>query len=79
MMNENVSEAAVLCHGGVMMTLFSATALPRKRTVEWTCDSGLGYTARITPSLYLKSGVIEIVNTIPKDYFIDTDQTEEEN
>lgn len=66
MMEKGVWDAAVICHGGVMMSLFAATALPRKRLVEWTCDTGLGYTARITPSLYAKSGIIEIVNTIPK-------------
>ena len=58
-------EATAVMHGGVMMTLFSLCALPRRRAVEWTSDAGQGYTALITPSLYGRSGVIEIIDTIP--------------
>ena len=66
MMEKNCFEAAAIMHGGAIMTLFSATALPRRATVEWITEDGLGYTAKITPSLYGKSGIIEIVDTVPK-------------
>lgn len=65
MMDNGVFEAAAVMHGGVIMTLFAASALPRRRPVEWTCDPGTGFTVRITPSLYAKSGVIEVIDTIP--------------
>lgn len=65
MMELDVREAAAVLHGGVIMSLFSATALPRRQMVEWTCDAGCGYTARITPSLYGRSGIIEIIDTVP--------------
>ncbi len=65
MMELGIFEASAVVHGGVMMSLFAATGLPRKQAVEWTCPPGTGYTARITPSLYGKSGIIEIINTIP--------------
>ncbi len=65
MMEKGVFEAVAIVHGGVMMSLFATCGLPRKRSVEWTCDPGTGYTVRITPSLYGKSGIIEIINTIP--------------
>lgn len=65
MMEQEVFEATAVMHGGVMMTLFSLCALPRRHAVEWTSDAGQGYTALITPSLYGRSGVIEIIDTIP--------------
>ena len=77
------TDAAVVVHGGVIMSLFAATALPRRHMVEWTCENGKGYVARITPSLYGKSGVIEVVDTIPSsmDYLPENNITfsEDEN
>ena len=65
MMQAEVFEATAVMHGGVMMTLFSTCALPQRRAVEWSSPVGGGYTALITPSLYGRSGVIEIIDTVP--------------
>lgn len=65
MMEQGVYDAAAIMHGGAIMTLFSACALPRRATVEWITEDGLGYTVKITPSLYSKSGIIEVVDTVP--------------
>lgn len=65
MMETETREAVAIMHGGVIMSLFAATALPRRQMVEWTCDAGCGYTARITPSLYGRSGIIEVIDTVP--------------
>lgn len=64
MMQNNVNESAVIMHGGAIMMLLGATAVPRKHTAEWTSDNGRGYTLRITPSLYHKSGIVEVVDII---------------
>lgn len=60
MLSQNISSAAVVTHGGVIMTLFDAAAMPRRKKFEWMTDAGHGYSARITPSLYHSSGIIEI-------------------
>lgn len=65
MMEAEVYEATAVMHGGVMMTLFSLCALPQRNAVEWASPVGGGYTALITPSLYGRSGVIEIIDTVP--------------
>ncbi len=65
MMELGVFEASVVTHGGVIMTLFAQCALPQRRAVEWSSPTGGGYTALITPSLYGRSGVIEIIDTVP--------------
>ena len=46
------------------MMLLGVCALPRHKPVEWTADCGRGYSLRITPSLYHKSGVVEVYDYI---------------
>ena len=62
MMEEGLSEVAVFTHGGVIMTLLDACALPRKQKFEWITESGHGYTIKITPSLFHSSGVVEVID-----------------
>ena len=71
MMDHKIYEASAVIHGGVMMSMFAATALPRHRAVEWSSPVGGGFTALITPSIYGKSGVIEIIDTVPSSLPID--------
>ena len=46
------------------MMLLAATAVPRKRSVEWTSENGRGYSLLITPSLYHSNGVVEVYDVI---------------
>lgn len=78
MMELDVKEAVAVMHGGVIMSLLAATALPRRQMVEWTCDAGCGYTARITPSLYGRSGIIEIIDTVPSSFQAEIEDMDEE-
>lgn len=64
MMKEGITSSAAIMHGGAIMMLLAACAVPRKRSVEWTCDAGRGYSVMITPSLYHSSGVIEVYDII---------------
>ena len=64
MLNNNVTESAVVMHGGAIMTLLSCCAVPRRRSLEWTSDFGRGYGVLVTPSLYHSSGVIEVFEEI---------------
>lgn len=66
MMDKDVYSAGVVMHGGAIMTLLSVAAVPRRRMAEWACGNGRGYTVRITPSLYQKSGILEVVAEIPE-------------
>lgn len=77
MMELDVREAVAVLHGGVIMSLLAATALPRRQMVEWTSEAGCGYTARITPSLYGRSGIIEIIDTVPTSFPDDIEEDEE--
>jgi len=64
MTNKGLHEAAVIMHGGAIMMLLGATAVPRHKPVEWTADNGRGYSILITPSLYHKSGIVEAYDII---------------
>lgn len=60
MMSCGIHKAAVIMHGGAIMTLLSCCALPRRRSLEWTSDFGRGYEVVVTPSLYHSNGIIEV-------------------
>ncbi len=64
MMQNDVTNAGVIMHGGAIMMLLANCAVPRKHSVEWTSDNGRGYSVLITPSLYHSSGIIEVYDII---------------
>ena len=66
MMDNECYSAAIVMHGGAIMTLLAVAALPRAKMSEWACGNGRGYTIRITPSLYQRSGILEVVGEIPE-------------
>ena len=67
MMDNDCYYASIVMHGGAIMTLLSVAALPRMKMAQWACGNGRGYTVSITPSLYQRSGVLEVVSEIPED------------
>ncbi len=64
MMENDITDAAVFMHGGTIMTFLAATALPRQSLLQWTTENGRGYTIMVTPSLYQRSGIVEVVDYI---------------
>lgn len=64
MIEGGLTESAVIMHGGAIMMLLGVSAVPRRKPVEWTADNGGGYSVRVTPSLYHKSGVIEVYGIV---------------
>ena len=64
MMEKKITESAAIMHGGAIMMLLGACAVPQHKPVEWTADNGRGYSLLVTPSLYHKSGVVEAYDII---------------
>lgn len=64
MMKNGAGNAAVIMHGGAIMMLLSSCAVPRRKSVEWQCENGRGYSVSVTPSLYHSSGIIEVYDII---------------
>ena len=65
MMENGIREAAAVVHGGVIMSILSVCALPQLPFFQWMRGNGRGYSVRITPSVYMRSGVVEVVGEIP--------------
>ena len=64
MMNEGSASGAVIMHGGAIMMLLSACAVPRRKSIEWHSENGRGFSVLVTPSIYHSSGVIEVYDII---------------
>lgn len=64
MLKEGIENSAVIMHGGAIMMLLAACAVPQRRSVEWSCEAGQGYSLLVTPSLYQKSGIVEVFGII---------------
>jgi alpha-ribazole phosphatase len=64
MLNNEIESAGVIMHGGAIMMLLAACAVPQRRSIEWNCDAGQGYSLLVTPSLYHKSGIVEVYGVI---------------
>ncbi len=65
MMKTNHSEAVIITHGGVIMTLLSVYGLPQAKPFEWVMDNGFGYSVRINPMMWQRDRVMEVYRKIP--------------
>lgn len=64
MLEDNLETSAVIMHGGAIMMLLAACGVPQAKPVEWNADCGQGYSILVTPSLYHKTGIVEVVGII---------------
>lgn len=60
MMEDKISDAAVVTHGGVIMTLLAAIGVPKMPLNEWATGNGEGYTLIFTPQMWMQGGMAEV-------------------
>ena len=65
MMRRKISDAAVVTHGGVMMSLLSMCGIPTRTAAQWAVDNGKGYSVLVNASLWGDSQVFEICDKLP--------------
>ena len=63
---EGMTDIAIVTHAGVIMTILACYGLPEAPMAHWQMDPGYGYKLRITPSLWMRSNKIEVVDTAPE-------------
>ena len=59
-------DAAIVTHGGVIMTLLSLCGLPQKNSLEWLSENGKGFTVRVNTGMFSRSGHVEVCGTVPE-------------
>ena len=67
LMKTGTTEAAIVTHGGVIMTLLAVYGLPQAKPFEWAMENGCGYSIRITPLLWQRDKVCEVFSKLPYD------------
>lgn len=65
LMTEGLTNAVLVTHAGIITSLLSAYGLPQAKPLEWMCAPGEGYVLRLTPSLWMRSRVLEVVEPLP--------------
>lgn len=65
LMTEGKTSAVLVTHAGVITSLLAAYGLPQAKPLEWMCAPGEGYELRLTPSLWMRSRVLEVVAPLP--------------
>ena len=64
-MKTGTTDAIIVTHGGVIMTLLAIYGLPQAKPFDWVMDGGYGYSIRITPMLWQRDKVSEVFQKIP--------------
>lgn len=65
LMMEGLTNAVLVTHAGIITSLLSAYGIPQAKPLEWMCSPGEGYVLRVTPSLWMRSRVLEVVEPLP--------------
>ena len=60
------TDSVIITHGGVMNILLAVYGLPQAKPFDWACDSGYGYSLRVTPALWMRDKVTEVYAQIPR-------------
>lgn len=68
MIKVDVTEAACVTHGGVIMSMLSQHALPSRKPEQWMADPGCGYTVRTDVEFWMRDRLVEAVAVQPLGY-----------
>ena len=58
MIRMDVTEAACVTHGGVIMSMLSQRALPSRHPEQWMADPGCGYTVQTDVQLWMRDRLV---------------------
>ncbi|MEG1869635.1 MAG: histidine phosphatase family protein [Oscillospiraceae bacterium] len=65
MMQNSIFEAAIITHGGAIMTLLSAMGLPKAPMEHWQCPAGGGFTVYVTAAMWMRDNAFEVSDFVP--------------
>lgn len=64
-MQNRITSAGVVTHGGVIMTLLTALRLSQAGTGQLECGKRQGYTILMSPQMWMRDNSFEIYDTVP--------------
>jgi alpha-ribazole phosphatase len=64
-MKTGIKDAAIITHGGVITSILSSLAFPKREFYEWNAQNGCGCTVTTTPQLWMSGSVVELYSNIP--------------
>jgi alpha-ribazole phosphatase len=64
-MKKGDGDAVICTHGGVIMLIMAAYALPQADVSAWGAEAGCGFTLRVSPSLWMREPVAEAIAYVP--------------
>ena len=65
MMQEGLTNVAVVTHGGVIATLMSTLGLPRQPLQFWKTSGGRGFTCFVHPQIWQNDHLMEVAGILP--------------
>lgn len=68
LIKSGITEAACITHGGVIMSMLSQCALPRKLPEQWMADSGCGYVVQCSAAMLMRDKIGEVTDIVPFGY-----------
>ena len=65
LMKTGTTSAAIITHGGVIMTILTAYGIPEYPMHEWLTPNGCGFTIKVNPSLWMRAKKFEVFSEFP--------------
>lgn len=68
MIRSATDEAAVVTHGGLIMTALAMHAVPKRPPDKWACDPGCGFALQTTAASFMRDQSAEALDLVPFGY-----------
>lgn len=65
LMKTGTTSAAIVTHGGVIMTILALYGIPEYPMHEWLTPNGCGFTVKLNPSLWMRVKKFEVFSEFP--------------
>lgn len=65
MMKNNITQAALITHGGLVRALLEACGLPQMPATHWEVNNGTGYTLMVNTMLWQNDKKFEVFTPVP--------------
>ncbi len=65
LMKTGTTSVAIVTHGGVIMSILAAYGIPEYPMHEWLTPNGCGFTVKLNPALWMRSGKFEVFSEFP--------------